>query len=231
MRRRVSGFHELVPGRDLPGCGAEAGNGKGFAADGPDEVLRARQRRVAASDELVPGAACVRLRGGGSGIGEGDQGPRGTGHGRAVSACLGGGRTPRNTATRAPFRLPLRQQISCDSALRPSLGRGRSRPPRSRAISSGKGRRSRSLGEGPGTETPLAVAPRQPDSRVFRQRTPSISIAANGTARPFRARRRWACPPTVLRLHFVTRASDWRAALGRVIVHGRVVHEGCQAVR
>lgn len=103
------------------------GTARGSPPGGPDEVLRARQRRVAeiAGDELVPEAAfaCVRLRGGGLGIGEMfvDRGRSITepGHRRAVGACLGGDRTPcmRNTAPRAPFRLPLRQQTSCDSAL------------------------------------------------------------------------------------------------------------------
>ena len=78
---------------------------RGSPPSGPDEVLRAVQRRAAeiADDELVPKAAfaCVpdRLRGGGLDVsetfGDREQGPagRGTGHRRTAGICLGGGRT------------------------------------------------------------------------------------------------------------------------------------------
>lgn len=63
-RRRVSGFHELVPRRDLQGCGAEAEESEVLRRQRPGRSSARGQRRVAGivSDELVPEVAFTRVR-------------------------------------------------------------------------------------------------------------------------------------------------------------------------
>ena len=128
---------KLVPRRDLPGRGAEAEDGEGFASGGPNEVLRAGQRRIAevASDELVPEAAFARvpdgLNGDGLDIGETlggrERGPvgRGTGHERTADDRRAPWRRQDDHAVHAQHgdaRAPLGRRRACAS-------RGGGRPP------------------------------------------------------------------------------------------------------
>ncbi len=137
-------------------------------------------------------------------------------------------RLKEGTATRA-LEVAVAQGVGRPPATASGGGPSRresSRPWRNRARSSGKG--CRSMGERPETETLLVGAPRQPDSRVFRRRTPGAGI------QPWRGHRAEdrACLPTALRLRFAARvpAEAAQAAFGGVVVHGRVVDEHCQAV-
>ena len=142
----AGGLGVLALRRDLPGCGAEDGEGGG----GPDEAARAassgRERRTRSGGGL-------RSRSGrddGLDVGETFGGRnrglvgRGAGHGRTVGACLGGGSRPprRSMATHALMscrRQSRSRQTSRDNARRVRVPF----PIKARTVSSSSSEKSR----------------------------------------------------------------------------------------